>query len=176
MADDLSFLDSLGISDSELSQPQSAYEKFILGLAQEVTDQFRDYIFENVNNTGGLAASVVYFPTGMMSFEIQADDYYKFQDQGVNPIGQQKYQTPYQFKLPYVTKNHAAAIREWKGYDMSHAYASAAATKFKYGLKPRNITDNVMTEDVLNRIASDLATVTGLMFEISFTKNTRTWQ
>jgi hypothetical protein len=176
MANDLDFLDSLGLSQTDLSQPESAYDKFILGLANEVTAQFQEYITENASNTGALAASVVYFPTGAMSFEIQADEYYKFQDQGVNPIGQQKYPTPYQFKLPYVTKNHAQAIREWKGYDMSHAYASAAATKFKYGLKPRNITDNVMNDDVLNRIANDLATVTGLMFEVSFTKNTRTWQ
>ena len=68
------------------------------------------------------------------------------------------------------------AIREWKGYDMSHAYASAAATKFKYGLKPRNITANVMTDEVLNKIASDLAEVTGLIFEVAFTKNTEKWQ
>jgi len=29
---------------------------------------------------------------------------------------------------------------------------------------------------VLNKIASDLATVTGLIFDVSFTKNTSTWQ
>jgi hypothetical protein len=34
----------------------------------------------------------------------------------------------------------------------------------------------VMNEDALNRIANDLATVTGLIFEVSFTKNTQTWQ
>ena len=33
-----------------------------------------------------------------------------------------------------------------------------------------------MSNEVLDRIANDLAAVTGLMFEISFTKNTRTWQ
>ena len=73
MADDLQFLDSLGISQTELTQPQTAYEKFILGLANEVTAQFQEYILTNVNNTGGLAQSVVYFPTGALSFEIQAD-------------------------------------------------------------------------------------------------------
>jgi hypothetical protein len=34
MADDLQFLDSLGISQTELSQPETAYEKFILGASQ----------------------------------------------------------------------------------------------------------------------------------------------
>ena len=173
---DFDFLEGLGISNAELSQPETAYEKFILSLANQVTDQFREYISNNVNNTGALAASVVYFPTGEMSFEIQADQYYKFQDEGVNPVGQSKFPTNYSFKLPFVTKSHAMAIREWKGYDMSHAYASAAATKFKYGIKPRNITANVMTDEVLTKIANDLAEVTGLMFQVSFTKNTKTWQ
>ena len=176
MADDLQFLDSLGISQTELSLPETAYEKFILGLANEVTAQFQEYILTNVSNTGGLAQSVVYFPTGAMSFEIQADDFYKLQDQGVNPVGQQKFQTPYSFNFPAVTKNHALAIKQWKGYDLSHAYASASATKNKYGIKPRNITENVMSDEVLERISNDLATVTGLMFQVSFTKNTRTWQ
>jgi hypothetical protein len=173
---DFDFLEDLGFTASDLGQPETAYDKFILGLANEVTDQFRKYISENVHNTGALAASVVYFPTGAMSFEIQADQYYKFQDEGVNPVGQSKFDTPYSFKSPFVTKSHAIAIQQWKGYDMSHAYASASATKNKYGLRPRNITSNVMNEDALNRIANDLATVTGLIFEVSFTKNTQTWQ
>ena len=89
---------------------------------------------------------------------------------------QQKFQTPYSFNFPAVTKNHALAIKQWKGYDLSHAYASASATKNKYGIKPRNITENVMSDEVLERISNDLATLTGLMFQVSFTKNTRTWQ
>lgn len=173
---DFDFLEGLGFSQSDLSEPESAYEKFILGLANSVTESFRDYIRGNVNNTGALAQSVVYFPTGNMSFEIQADQYYKFQDEGVNPVGQNKFLTNYQFKLPFVTKSHATAIREWKGYDMSHAYASAAATKFKYGIKPRNITANVMSDEVLNKISNDLAEITGLIFEVTFTKNTNKWQ
>lgn len=173
---DFDFLQDLGISQSDLLQPETAYDKFIIGLGNEVTAQFQEYILTNVSNTGGLAQSVVYFPTGAMSFEIQADDYYKFQDQGVNPVGQQKFQTPYSFNFPAVTKNHALAIKQWKGYDLSHAYASASATKNKYGIKPRNITENVMSDEVLERISNDLATVTGLMFQVSFTKNTRRWQ
>jgi len=173
---DLDFLDTLGFSESELQQPESAYEKLILGIANQVTQEFKDYIQNNASNTGALAQSVVYFPTGAMSFEIQADDYYKFQDEGVSSIDGTKFNSPYSFRLPYVTKNHAIAIQKWKGYDLSHAYASAYVTKHRYGIKPKNITANVMTDDVLERIASDLAEVTGLMFEVKFTKNTQKWQ
>jgi len=173
---DLDFLDSLGISNADLSQPESAYEKFILELANQVTKEFREYTQKNVNNTGALSQSIVYYPNGALSFEVQADQYFKYQDEGVSSIDGNKYDTPYSFSLPYVTKNHAKAIQQWKGYDLSHAYASAYVTKHKYGIKPRNIIDNVMTEDVLKRISNDLAEVTGLMFEVSFTKNTQKWQ
>jgi hypothetical protein len=172
---DLDFLD-LGFSESELLQPESAYEKLILGIANQVTQDFREYILANASNNGALAQSVVYFPTGAMSFEIQADDYYKFQDEGVSSINGAKFNSPYSFRLPYVTKSHALAIQKWKGYDLSHAYASAYVTKHRYGIKPKNITANVMTDEVLDRIASDLAEVTGLMFEVKFTKNTAKWQ
>lgn len=173
---DLDFLDTLGFSESELQQPESAYEKLILGIANQVTQDFKQYIQANASNTGALAQSVVYFPTGAMSFEIQADQYYKFQDEGVSSIDGAKFNTPYSFRLPYVTKSHAVALQKWKGYDLSHAYASAYVTKHKYGIKPKNITANVMTDQVLERIASDLAEVTGLMFEVKFNKNTEKWQ
>ena len=181
---DLDFLDTLGISENELRQPESAYEKLILGIANKVTDDFKEYISANVMNTGALMQSVVYMPTGAFSFEIQADQYYKFQDQGVNALPNvpgYKYNRPtvsgsaYSFRTPYVSANMAKAIQQWKGGDMSKAYATASSIKH-HGLRPRNITENVMTDEVLNKIASDLATVTGLIFNVSFTKSTESWQ
>jgi predicted RNA polymerase sigma factor len=81
----------------------------------------------------------------------------------------------YTFKLPFVTKNHAIAIQEWKGMELSGAYAVAMSNK-REGLKGHNITDNVITDEVLDRIGKDLAAVTGLNFAISFEKNTEKWQ
>lgn len=173
---ELDFLNELGISDSELGQPENAYEKFILQLSKDVTKEFREYISNNVRNTGGLAQSIIYFPTGALSFEIQADDYYKFMDEGVNAVGTQNQSSSYSFRTPFVSSNHAKAIQQWKGYTLPHAYASAYVSKNKYGLKARNITENVMTDETLTRISNDLATITGLMFDISFTKNTEKWQ
>jgi hypothetical protein len=54
--------------------------------------------------------------------------------------------------------------------DMSHAYAVGSNIKQR-GLRPKNITENVINDQVLDRIANDLAELTGLMFEINFTKN-----
>jgi broad-specificity NMP kinase len=53
---------------------------------------------------------------------------------------------------------------------MSHAYAVASNIKQR-GLQPKRITENVINDQVLDRIANDLAELTGLMFEINFTKN-----
>lgn len=181
---ELDFLDSLGISQQELSQPETAYEKLILEIANKVTDDFKEYISANVMNTGALMQSVVYMPTGAFSFEIQADQYYLFQDQGVNALPNvpgYNYKratvsgSAYSFRTPYVSEKMATAIQAWKGGSMSKAYATASSIKH-HGLQPKRITENVMTDDVLNKIASDLATVTGLIFDVSFTKNTSTWQ
>jgi hypothetical protein len=125
-------------------------------------------------NTGALAQSVVYFPTGALSFEIQADDYYKFVDEGVNGIAV-NHASQFSFQYPGVSYNMAKAIQEWKGMDMSHAYAIATNIKQR-GLRPKHITDNVINDDVLEMIANDLTEITGLTFEIKFTKATQTWQ
>jgi hypothetical protein len=53
---------------------------------------------------------------------------------------------------------------------MSHAYAVASNIKQR-GLKPKRITDNVINDQVLEKIGNDLAELTGLMFEINFTRN-----
>jgi hypothetical protein len=171
---DFDFLEEFGVSVGEAEQPQSVYEKFILTVGNQVTADLREYIQQNASNTGALAQSVVYFPTGALSFEIQADDYYKFVDQGVNGIAQNQ-GSAFSFKTPFVSYNMAKAIQEWKGLDMSHAFAIATNIKQR-GLKAKHITDSVITDDLLNRIANDLAEVTGLTFEIKFEKTTQTWQ
>jgi hypothetical protein len=180
---DLDFSD-IGFSEADLQQPQTAYEKLILGIAEKVTADFVKYIAENVHNKGGLMQSVVYMPTGAFSFEIQADQYYKYQDQGVNAAPEVEgfdYKRPrvqgsiYSFKYGNPGKNMTEAIQEWKGGSMSKAWATARSIKM-HGLKARNITENVMSESVLEMIANDLATVTGLIFDVSFKKNTESWQ
>lgn len=171
---EFAFLEEFGVSVAEAEQPQNVYEKFILNVGNKVTTDLREYIQKNASNTGALAQSVVYFPTGALSFEIQADDYYKFVDQGVNGIAV-NHASAFSFQYPFVSYNMAKAIQEWKGLEMSHAFAVASNIKQR-GLKPKNITDTVINDKVLEMIARDLAEVTGLTFEIKFEKTTKTWQ
>lgn len=172
---DLDFLDDFGISANDAEQPASVYDRFLIEISNQLATEFRDYTKKVANNTGGLAASIIPVPTGQLSFRLEADDYYPFVDQGVNAVGSNNYGSQFSFNYPGVSHNMATAISQWKGLEMSHAYAVASNIKQR-GLKPKRITDNVITDEVLTKIANDLAEITGLMFEIKFDKNTETWQ
>jgi hypothetical protein len=172
MAGEFDFLEGFGISTSEVEQPANVYQKFLLDVGNQVTKDLSDFIKQKANNTGGLAASVVYFPTGALSFEIQADDYFKFQDQGVNAVGSTNHGSEFSFRYPGVSPRMATAIQQAYGVTSSHAYAVAASIK-SHGIAPKRIIENVLNEDVLDKIANDLAEVTGLIFSIKFEKATK---
>jgi hypothetical protein len=172
MAGEFDFLEGIGISTSDVEQPANVYQKFLLDVGNKVTKDLSDFIKQKANNTGGLAASVVYFPTGALSFEIQADDYFKFQDKGVNAVGSNNHGSEYSFRYPGVSHNMAKAIQEWKGFEIGHAYAVAASIK-SHGIAPKKIIETVLNEKVLDKIANDLAEVTGLIFSIKFDKATQ---
>jgi hypothetical protein len=164
------FLDDFGISAQDAEQPKNAYDRFIIELSNKLAEEFRDYTKKVASNTGALAASIIPVPTGQLSFRLEADDYYPFVDEGVNAVGTNNYGSQFSFNYPGVSHNMATAISQWKGLDMSHAYAVASNIKQR-GLQPKRITENVINDSVLERIGKDLAELTGLLFEVNFTKN-----
>ena len=175
-------LSDLGITGN--GAPQTEYETLILGIANDVTQQLREAVLSKASNSGALAQSVAYFPTGALSFEIQADQYYKFIDEGVNALPKKEGYTyrraimtgsPYSFRLNGVGTRMATAIQKWKGGTMSQAFATAYSIK-RHGIQARNITEGVFNEALLQSIADDLTELTGLQFNVTFTKNTKTWQ
>jgi hypothetical protein len=172
MANEFDFLEGIGISTSDVEQPATVYQKFIVEVSNKMIEDLRAYIKANANNTGGLAASVVYFPTGALSFEIQADDYFKFQDQGVNAVGSSNHGSAFSFRYPGVSPKMATALQQAYGIEIGHAYAVASSIK-QEGIRPKKIIETVLNEKVLDRIANDLAEVTGLIFSIKFDKATK---
>ena len=164
------FLDEFGISAQDAEHPKNAYDRFIIEISNKLAEEFRDYTKKVASNTGALAASIIPVPTGQLSFRLEADDYYPFVDEGVNAVGTNNYGSQFSFNYPGVSHNMATAISQWKGLDMSHAYAVASNIKQR-GLQPKRITENVINDQVLERIGRDLAELTGLMFEINFTRN-----
>lgn len=172
MAGEFDFLEGIGISTSDVEQPATVYQKFIVEVSNKLIADLRSYIKENANNTGGLASSVVPFPTGVLSFEIQADDYFKFQDQGVNSVGSNNHGSEFSFRYPGVSPRMATAIQQAYGVTSSHAYAISSKIK-EHGIRPKKIIETVLNESVLDKIANDLAEVTGLIFSIKFEKATK---
>ena len=167
------FLDDFGISKGET--PENVYEEFLKKTGEKVTKDLREYIEQNASNTGALASSIVYLPTGKLSFELKADFYYKFVDQGVNAVKSKNMGSEYSFNFPAVSSKHAKALQQWRGLSLENAYAVATNNK-KRGIEGKHITKKVITNDVLERIGKDLAAVTGLNFTLSFEKNTKKWQ
>ena len=172
MAGEFDFLEGFGISSTDVAQPENVYQKFIVEVSNKMIEDLREYIKANANNTGGLAASVVYFPTGALSFEIQADDYFKFQDQGVNSVSSNNHGSEFSFRYPGVSPRMATAIQQAYGVTSSHAYAISSKIK-EHGIQPKKIIETVLNEKVLDKIANDLAEVTGLIFSIKFDKATQ---
>ena len=172
MAGEFDFLEGFGISSTDVAQPENVYQKFIVEVSNKMIEDLRTYIKANANNSGGLASSVVPFPTGALSFEIQADGYFKFQDQGVNSVGSNNHGSEFSFRYPGVSPRMATAIQQAYGVTSSHAYAISHSIK-EYGIRPKKIIETVLSEDVLDRIANDLAEVTGLIFSIKFDKATQ---
>ena len=164
------FLEEFGISAQDAEQPKNAYDRFIIELSNRLAQEFRDYTKKVAQNTGALAASIIPVPKGELSFTLEAEDYFPFVDEGVNAVGTNNHGSRFSFNYPGVSHNMATAISQWKGLDMSHAYAVASNIKQR-GLTPKRITENVINDDVLERIGRDLAELTGIMFEINFTKN-----
>jgi hypothetical protein len=166
------FLEGFGIAESSVKQPEKAYQTFLIKVCNQLAKDLSDYTKKNANNTGGLAASIQPFPTGDLTIEIRADDYFAYQDQGVNSVNSNNYGSQFSFNYPGVSANMAKAISQWKGMDMSHAYAVAYNIK-QHGIKPKEILDNVITDKVLEKIAKDLSAVTGIIFSIKFDKATK---
>jgi len=159
------------------SQMVSAYDKLILSLGNDIVDSFRTQIEKDTSSqNGALKGSVIPIPT-KNGFEIQADYYYKFIDDGVSGVGQFSGATSpirsvvsnglYSFKNLGVPQSMAKSIREWSGASISQAYAIGVNIK-NYGIKPKNITDKVVTDAMLERISQDLLTATGIIVTASF--------
>lgn len=176
MADNFDYLQNLGISKADMAKPANAYEEMLLELAKQLTMDLRKAVENKASNTGGLASSIAALPDGKMTVSLQADFYFKFMDEGVNPVTGKRYETPYSFKKPQVAPAHVSALQSWKGYTPQRAYASAYVTKNVYGLKPRKILNSVMTPDTLNRMSNDLSTLMGMTLEVVWDKNTKTWR
>ena len=180
--DALDILDTLGIEKESVTDPNSVYEKYVTELSKAVVTLFKNN-FQAVGLYQGSAIlqSIISIPDGALGFEIQADDYYKFIDEGVDGT-QQSQGSQYKFKTDTPSPDHVKNIQQWipkRNLFLppeiptfnSFAYAIATAVK-RRGIAPKHITDKTMTDEALQQITDDINTLTGLMVNFIFLKNT----
>jgi len=175
-------INNLGISKGDVKNPLNVYERYVLELGNAVAQEFINYIEENnIGASGGLKQSVVAIPIGNLQIQIQADDYFKFIDEGVDGT-EVSHGSQFKFKYDKPSMAHAKAIQSWiptRSLTLpptiptykSFAYAIATNVKRK-GIKPRNITKNVITSDFLNSIGESILESTGLILSFIFDDTT----
>lgn len=169
-ADILRSIENLGAQRSDF------YRDVITDLSNEIIKRYREAL--SGSGSGNLASSLTVKPN-KNGFEIEADYYFKFIDEGVNASPKKqgiKYvrplvqNSPYSFKNLGVGSNMEKSIAQWSGVSLGSAYGIAVSIK-KHGIKAQNINDKVLDEETLNLISADLSTVLGLAVEVTFDKN-----
>lgn len=181
MADALDFLDSLGIDREAVDNPNSAYQEYLVELGNAIVKIFKsDTKALGLYDGAAILQSIISIPDGELGVAIQADDYYKFIDQGVDGT-EVSHGAPYKFKNENPSPEHVQKIQDWIpkrniflpaeiGSYKSFAYVIARSVKRK-GIKPKKITDKVFTPEILAQITNDLEEITGLIVKFTFEKN-----
>lgn len=154
------------------------YRDLISELADSITETFREYTRKNTRGSGTLGQSFKAEPN-KNGFTISADFYYDFINEGVKgaplPAGIKSVprtfngNSRFSFKTLKVGKDMEKSIAEWTGRPIGQNYGVAINIK-KRGIHPKNITDNVIDQEMLDKIGKDLTDLTGLAVEATFDK------
>ena len=179
----LDILDTLGLDKAQIKDPNTAYEKYVVALGGAIVDLFKANPEEiGLYPGSAILQSIISVPDGSLGIEIQADDYFKFLDKGVDGT-RVSHGSPYQFHKETVSPEHVQKIKERipkrvlalppdiATFD-SFAYAIAKVVKRK-GIAPKNIIDKRMTDEALQQITDDINRVTGLIVNFIFESNTK---
>jgi len=151
------------------TNPAQAYINSMTVFAEEITELFKEGITDNVRSkSGSLAQSVIAIP-GRDGLEIQADLYYKFVDEGVSgapgaSVPNKITGAPNSFKHIYPSKKMVDSLRTRIPGSMSRMYQIAYSIK-KKGIEPHNLTDKIITNEVLEQISEDFAKITGVVMD-----------
>lgn len=177
----------LGVSYAE-SSPIKGIQSALIRMSDDIAQEFREYCIKNnidatqalANSFGGLPVKVT--DTGG-EIRIEALDYFKFVDQGVDGV-EQKHGSPFSFKTVAPPNIEGLkSIRLWIGAkglpaipDIdSITYAVAISLK-KKGIRPKNIIDNVFEGGLLDRMAESFANAMETATVLTLEQKFNSWQ
>lgn len=156
---------------------ESELDAIILPIFQRVTEEFSDFVLKEIPDSRSLFQTVAFVPKSVLSYEIWADDYFKFVNEGVEGLGgntafREVFKgSRFKFRKMSVSSGFAQAINQWKGIPFPQAYAVAMSIKI-HGIKKKELTDKFFTKEKLELIATELIEKLKLPLTVQFKLNT----
>ena len=178
---------NLGVEFAE-SSPIKGITSALIRMSNDISEEFREYCLKNnIEATQALANSFGGLPVKVTDdggeIRIEALDYFKFVDQGVDGV-EQKHGSPFSFKTIappsiaglnsirlYVAAKVIPAIPDID----SITYAVAISIK-KKGIRPKHIIDNVFAGGLLDRMAESYANAMETATGLTLDKKMKQWQ
>lgn len=172
-----------GTDDKEFVVDGETITDVLIRMGNEVTALLKKEIQDNVSDgtTKQLEQSVLFLPIQVKgnsyTLEFQANDYFKFIDQGVkgamnprktkgSPFRQKAPNSPFSFKKPPPVK----ALSFWAYMKDKNVYALQKSL-FNQGIAPRNILDQVVTTELTERLQKEIENITGKVLELSISES-----
>jgi len=153
---------------------ESEIEEAIIPVLQEATDEFAQFMFDEIPDSRSLYQTVAFLPDKLFNYQIVADKYFKYIDQGVNALEGDYIHfrpkvsgAPYSFKTPKVGWMFFDAIQDKYGVDEEHAFQIAMSIKV-HGIAPKNLIDKFFTPEKLEAIAKQLSEKLRLPLQVQF--------
>lgn len=179
----------LGKDFSNTSNPIDGIGSAVQRISFAISEEVREYLeANNISATKALSQSVGVDPSRTKILRdgaeivIQADDYFKFIDEGVDGV-EHKHGSPYSFKsIAPFNREGIQSIKQWipaRGLPLfasidSMAYAISVSIK-KKGIKPKNITKDLFegSDNLTDKIANALELSLGTAVEVTLINTLR---
>lgn len=140
---------------------------------QEVTDDFANFVEDSIPDGRSLFQTVALFPINAFNYQLQADYYFKFVNEGVEGVGGPTAKrevfkgSRFKFRKLSVSNNFHAAIKEWRGFDDQTAYKIAMSIKV-HGIEKKDLTTKFFTPEKIEQISALLLEKLRIPLTLSF--------
>jgi hypothetical protein len=160
---------------------ESEIDEIVKEVFQEVTDDFANFVEDSIPDGRSLFQTVALFPINAFNYQLQADLYFKYVNEGVEGVGGdtakrqvfkgsrfkfKKYKVG-EIERVVVTRKMHKAIKEWRGFDDQTAYKIAMSIKV-HGIEKKDLTTKFFTPEKLEQISALLLEKLRIPLTLSF--------
>lgn len=138
---------------------ESEIDEIVREVFQEVTDDFANFVEDSIPNSRSLFQTVALLPINVFNYQLVADFYFKFVNEGVEGIGGDTAKrevfkgSRFKFRKLSVSNNFHASLKEWRGFDNETAYRIGMSIKV-HGIEKKDLTTKFFTPEKLEQISA----------------------